>query len=136
MKTPWFNGYLPAFPKACKGKILTPACRFQIVKKSTWPYSCRSISGIRLYNSSFPAMFCRKEPDNLNQISLKHNKADLMKWIFILFVCVATSCTNSTVDNSKLKSTDSSSRISIDSSAIMNENSKLPSDSMKTTVNH
>lgn len=60
-----------------------------------------------------------------------------MKWFKILLItCIATSCSNDDVDNKNLRTKDSASRTSIDSSAIINDNSKLPADSNTTTVNH
>jgi hypothetical protein len=59
-----------------------------------------------------------------------------MKFILILIGAFAASCTSSDVDNTRQTTTDTNSVKSIDSSAIINEDSKLPSDTMKTTVTH
>jgi hypothetical protein len=53
----------------------------------------------------------------------------------MLFVIIL-SCNNNDVDNKTLKSSDSNSRKSIDSSKIINQASKLPGDTSGTTVNH
>jgi hypothetical protein len=60
----------------------------------------------------------------------------MMKYILILILACTASCTSSDVDNTRQTTTDTNSRNSIDSSAIFNEDSKLPSDTMKTTLNH
>jgi hypothetical protein len=59
-----------------------------------------------------------------------------MKLILILTLAFAASCTSSDVDNTRQTTTDTNSRKSIDSSGIINKDSKLPPDTMKTTVNH
>ena len=52
-----------------------------------------------------------------------------------LFVLVLTSCSDTT-DTASQRSTDSTALESIDSSAIINDSSRLPRDSTTTTVTH
>ena len=59
-----------------------------------------------------------------------------MKYMLIVLLAFAASCTSSDVDNTRQTTTDTNSRKSIDSSAIINQDTRLPSDTMKTTVNH
>jgi hypothetical protein len=58
-----------------------------------------------------------------------------MKMIVAGLILFLLSCNNSDVDNSTLHSADSNSRKAVDSSAIINQHSKLPADSV-TTVSH
>jgi hypothetical protein len=59
-----------------------------------------------------------------------------MKYLFFAILLIMLGCNSNDVDNNHLRSSDSETRKAIDSSAIINENSKLPTDSMGTTVNH